>query len=157
MPFALLLPSAETLLRYPAGWGLGLTALALLLLGVVCLVRLPHRLRAKRHPTITARQLEELMQGPHPLVVDLRPPERLRKEGHIKGCLPIPLAELGRRVPEVLRQARVPVARPIVLVDEHDPEAHAAADLLRAQGAEWLYVLMDGFHGWRRGGFPIVK
>lgn len=154
MPLALLI---QTLEGRESWWGLGLTALALLLLGIVYLVRLPHRVRARRHPTLTAAQLEDLLQGPHPLIVDLRPPELIRKEGHIKGCLALPMTELERRIPEVLHQARLPMPRPIVLVDEHDPQAHAAADLLKAAGADWLYVLMDGFHAWRKGGYPIVK
>jgi rhodanese-related sulfurtransferase len=137
--------------------GLGLAGIALLLLVLILLGRLPHWMRAKRHPTITPFQLEEMLQGPHPLVVDLRSPEAFRREGHIRGSLHIPFPQLASRVEEILADARHPMPRAIVLVDEHDPQAHQAADLLKAQGADWLYVLMDGYHGWRRARFPIVK
>lgn len=132
----------------------GLAGAGLILWG---LVRLPHWLRARRHPTLTALQLEELLQGPPPLLVDLRDAETFRREGHLRGALHIPFSQLAGRIPEILAEARVPVPRAIVLVDEHDPLAHQAADQLRAAGADWLYVLMDGFHGWRKGGFPTVK
>ncbi|HJV89385.1 MAG TPA: rhodanese-like domain-containing protein [Holophagaceae bacterium] len=138
-------------------FGLSLAGAAALVLLVLLLTRVPHWLRAKRHPTLTAFQLEEMLQGPHPLIVDLRGPNAFRKEGHIRGALHIPFPELASRMKEVLADARHPIPRAIVLVDEHDPQAHQAADLLAAHGADWLYVLMDGFHGWRKANFPIVK
>ncbi len=137
--------------------GLVLAALAGAGLLFILLVRLPHWLRSRRHPTLTPAQLEDMLQGPAPLLVDLRAAEAFQREGHIRGTLHIPFPQLEKRISEILEEARRPVPRAIVLVDEHDPLAHRAADLLRAAGADWLYVLMDGFHGWRRGRFPIVK
>lgn len=158
MPLALIAAPSPLLPKSrEAQWGLGLAVAALLALALVLLSRLPRRLRARRHPSITAFQLEELMQGPHPLVVDLRPPEAVRREGHIKGSLLLPLDRLEAQVPSILKQALLPVPRPIILVDEHDAGAHAAADVLKAHGADWYYVLMDGFHGWRKGRYPVVK
>ncbi len=137
--------------------GLGVAGIAILLLLLVLFVRLPHWLRAKRHPTLTAFQLEEMMQGPKPLLVDLRDEAHFQREGHIKGAFHVPFPQLEGRVPEILADARRPMPRPIILIDEHDPQAHLAADLLKARGADWLYVLMDGFHGWRKARFPVVK
>jgi rhodanese-related sulfurtransferase len=137
--------------------GITVTLVALLLLGLYGLKRLPHVVRAKKHPTLTPLQLEELLQGPPPLLVDLRDPAAFKKEGHIKGVLHIPFPQLEKRIQEVLKQAKGKPARAIVLIDEHDPQAHAAADILRAYDVDWLYVLMDGFHGWRKGHFPVVK
>ncbi|HJV23553.1 MAG TPA: rhodanese-like domain-containing protein [Holophagaceae bacterium] len=159
MPFAWmhLKPITEALAGREHVLGLGLAGAAAVVLLVVLLTRLPHWLRAKRHPTLTPFQLEEMLQGPHPLIVDLREPEAFRKQGHIRGALHIPFPQLPARVKEVLADARHPVPRAIVLVDEHDPQAHRAADLLKAHGADWLYVLMDGFHGWRKANFPTVR
>lgn len=157
MPLALLSAVPPLLKGRESLIGWGLAGAALLLLVLILLTRLPHLLRAKRHPTLTAFQLEELLQGPPPLVVDLRSPEAIRKEGHIKGSLLLPAAQLEAQIQTVLRQARLPVPRPIVLVDEHDPQAHEAAEVLKAHGADWYYVLMDGFHGWRKGRYPVVK
>lgn len=137
--------------------GLTLTGIALLLLGAYALKRLPHWLRAKRHPTLTPFQLEEMLQGPAPLLVDLRDEEAFRREGHIRGVLHVPFPQLDRRVKEVLKSAGEPQGRAIVLIDEHDPKAHDAADILAAHGADWLYVLMDGFHGWRKAGYKVTK
>ncbi len=150
-------PIAEALKGREHMLGYGLAGIAGLALLLILLSRLPHWFRAHRHPTLTPLQLEEMLQGPHPLVVDLRAPEAFRKEGHIRGVLHIPFPQLASRVKEVLEDARHPMPRAIVLVDEHDPQAHQAADLLKAHGADWLYVLMDGFHGWRKAHFPVVK
>lgn len=149
------IPEALTGREHLIGWTIAGVAVFLLIL--MFFGRLPHWLRAKRHPTITPFQLEEMLQGPHPLVVDLRDPATFRKEGHIRGVLHIPFPQLEGRVKEILADARHPMPRAIVLVDEHDPQAHLAADLLKAQGVDWLYVLMDGFHGWRKARFPVVK
>lgn len=159
MPFAWmhLKPLAEALKGREYMLGIALAGIAILVLILILLGRLPHWMRAKRHPTLTPFQLEEMLQGPHPLVVDLRDAEAFRKEGHIRGVLHIPFPQLEGRVKEIFADARHPMPRAIVLVDEHDPQAHLAADLLKARGADWLYVLMDGFHGWRKGRFPIVK
>jgi rhodanese-related sulfurtransferase len=150
-------PLLDTLQGRERTPGLWLAGVAGAGLGIALLLRLPHWLRARRHPTLTALQLEEMLQGPPPLLVDLREPESFRQEGHIRGALHVPYPQLGSRIPEILAEASRPVPRAIVLVDEHDPVAHRAADQLRAAGADWLYVLMDGFHGWRRGRFPVVK
>ncbi len=157
MPLALLQATPDLLRGRESLLGWGLAAAAGFGLLLILLVRLPHLLRAKRHPTLTPFQLEELLQGPPPLVVDLRNPEVVRREGHIRGSLLLPFAQLESQVQSVFQQARRPVPRPIVLVDEHDPQAHAAADILKAHGADWYYVLMDGFHGWRKGRYPVVK
>ena len=137
--------------------GLTIAGIAVAALLLFLMIRLPHWLRARRHPTITALQLEEMLQGPHPLIVDLREPEAFKRQGHIRGALHIPFPQLERRLKEVLADAVHPVPRAIVLIDEDDSQAHQAADLLKSHGADWLYVLMDGFHAWRKGDFPIVK
>jgi rhodanese-related sulfurtransferase len=137
--------------------GITLTAIALALLGLYALRRMPHWMRAKRHPTLTPFQLEEMLQGPAPLLVDLRDEAAFRREGHIRGVLHIPFPQLERRVKEVLKAAGQPQIHAIVLIDEHDPKAHDAADLLAAHGATWLYVLMDGFYGWRKAGYKVTK
>ncbi len=137
--------------------GLTVTLLALVLLGLYGLKRLPHLLRAKRHPTLTPLQLEEMLHGPPPLLVDIRDAAHFKKEGHIRGALHIPFPQFEKRIQEILKQAKGTPTRAVVLIDEHDPQAHAAADILKAYQVDWLYVLMDGFHGWRRGHFPVVK
>jgi rhodanese-related sulfurtransferase len=137
--------------------GITLTLIALFFLGLYGLKRLPHVLRAKRHPTLTPLQLEEMLQGPAPLLVDLRDEGHFKREGHIRGVMHVPFPTLERRIKEVLKAAREPRVRAIVLIDEHDPQAHRAADVLAAYGVDWLYVLMDGFHGWRRAGYKVTK
>lgn len=163
MAYALLLraPLFDRLLSFYKGHeariGLSITVIAVLALAIYGLKRMPHLLRAKKHPTLTPLQLEELLHGPPPLLVDLRDAEHFQKEGHIRGSLHIPYPQLEKRIKEILQHTKGAPARAVVLIDEHDPQAHAAADLLKAHDIDWLYVLMDGFHGWRKGRFPIVK
>ncbi len=136
----------------------GLYALAfgvamLLLIGLLRLRDYPARRRAKRWGgALDCAQLEELMLGNPPQIVDLRDPELYRgPKGHLRGSLNIPFAELPRR----LHELDTSHPRPIVLVDETDRRAYEAAALLKAQGHPWVYVLMGGLKAWRRAKLPL--
>lgn len=125
----------------------------LLVFGIKGYRALRHR-RFKSIPVLDPLQLEQLMHGRAPLLVDLRPVVEFRgPKGHMRGAVNIPLEELGRRLNELERKE----PRPIVLIDERDGRARQAALLLQAKGVDWFYVLEGGFHAWRLEHMPTYS
>jgi len=137
---------------YPFLPGLILTGICLLLLLTVALPQILSWRRAKGRPVLDPLQVEELLQGPGVLLVDLREDDAFRR-GHIRGCLHVPFADLPRRFEVPDPQAR----RALVLVDETDALSHRALRLLAARGFEWVYVLKGGMRAWRGESRPVVK
>ncbi len=137
---------------YPFLPGLVFAALCLVLLFAVALPRLRSWFRAKGRPVLDPLQVEELLQGPGVLLVDLREDAAFR-QGHIRGCLHVPYAELARRF-----EAPDPMAkRALVLVDETDALSHRALRQLLARGFDWVYVLKGGMRAWRGANRPVAK
>lgn len=137
---------------YPFLPGLVFAGLCLIVLIVVALPRIQSWYRSWGRPVLNPVQVEELLQGPGVLLVDLRSPEAFRG-GHIRGSLHVPFAELSRRfeVPDPAAK------RALVLVDETDALSHHALDLLVARGFRWIYVLKGGLRAWRGANRSLVK
>lgn len=138
----------------PSPWDLVIAACGLIIL-VVLLMKLrtiPSNLRARNKSTLDPTQLEELMIGTPPQIVDLRPKEDyLGEKGHIRGAVNIPFGEFKKRIDELDTSH----PRPIVLVDENDVLSHEAMPLLEERGHRWIYVLKGGFKAWRRAKYPV--
>ena len=132
----------------------GVSLLLLLLVLILKLRNLPSNLRARHKNTLDPTQLEELMIGTPPLIVDLRPKAAyLSEQGHIRGAVNIPFGEFRQRIDELDTSH----PRPIVLVDESDALSHQAMPFLEAHGHRWIYVLKGGFRAWRRNKFPVYS
>jgi len=132
---------------YPIGFGL------LMLLAVVGIKarEWPSRWRARGRSTLDPVQVEELLLGTPPHILDLREQEEYRGEkGHIRNAVNIPFRELQRRLDELDTSH----PRPIVLVDENDVLSHQAFPLVASRGHTWLYVLRGGMKAWRRAKMP---
>jgi rhodanese-related sulfurtransferase len=130
-------------------------SLLLILIALYLKLRdLPSNLRARKKSTLDPTQLEELMIGTPPQIVDLRPKEAyLGEKGHIRGAVNIPYTEFQKRIDELDTSH----PRPIVLVDESDALSHQALPFLEERGHRWIYVLKGGFKAWRRAKFPVYS
>ena len=149
---------------YPA-WTpeeIGIATAALLAVAIVlgfALPRLrdiPADQRAKRfpdHKTLEPIQVEEMVGGLPPLVVDLRSSEEFKgKLGHIRAALNIPYRDLERRIEELRGSTG---NRPIVLVDRNDELSHLAVAKLVKQDFAWVYVLKGGMKAWVAHKLPV--
>ncbi len=147
----------EALWRDYSGWVIfgGTFVLILLLGGARWLYELPSNRRAKRGgPTLEPRQVEELMSGSGPIIIDLRPPQVFSsKPGHIRGSANIPMALLPREIDKIDPGEK----RPVVLVDDSDELSHRAFLLLKAKGFGWVYVLKGGMKAWKKAGLPMYR
>ncbi len=130
-------------------------SLVLILIALILKLRnLPSNLRARHKSTLDPTQLEELMIGAPPQIVDLRPEEAyLGEKGHIRGAVNIPFREFEKRLDELDTSH----PRPIVLVDESDVLSHQAMPILEERGHRWIYVLKGGFKAWRREKYPVYS
>ncbi len=132
---------------YPIGFGF----VMLLAVIVIKAREWPSRWRARGRSTLDPVQLEELMLGSPPHILDLRAQEEYRGErGHIRNAVNIPFAELQKRLDELDTSH----PRPIVLVDENDELSHLVFPVLTNRGHTWLYVLRGGMRAWRRAKMP---
>jgi rhodanese-related sulfurtransferase len=131
---------------------LSIGAFFLLLALFMKLRLLPSWIRARKlhHPVLDPSQLEEILLGDPPRIVDLRPLKDYRK-GHIRNAINIPFPQLAKRLQELDPQH----PRSIVLVDESDALAHKAADLLAKKDYPWFYVLKGGYKAWRMARLPM--
>ena len=112
-------------------------------------------LRTRHDHILDPIQLEEMMVGIPPVVVDLRSHEAfLGKHGHIRNSVNIPFPELPHRFTDLRQDA---TSRGLVLVDEGDLLAHQAYQFLDKKGFKWLYVLRGGLHAWRSERFPTYR
>lgn len=133
--------------------GAGLFLLAILVYLATKLRDLPHNSRAKLNPTMDPVQVEELMHGTPPLILDLRTAEEFKgKQGHLRGALNIPFHDLKQRIDDVRGSTG---NRPVILVDKDDRLSHLAVPLMRREGFEWLYVLKGGMKWWTARKLPV--
>jgi len=136
-------PAAARALRALAGGGLALAALGVARAGHdsvpdVVAVRSEYVKRL-----VDARQAVVL--------VDLRKPSEYRA-GHLPGARSLPITELDRRFTEIPRGGRV------VLYCQCPIEDIATAfAFLTRQGYANHAVLEDGFDGWLRHRYPVVR
>lgn len=144
---------SESELATYAGLAAALAAI-LIYLGIQ-LRELPHNRRAKLNPTMEPMQVEELMQGAPPIIVDLRTPEEFKgKLGHIRGAINVPFKDLKDRIDEIRGTTG---NRPIILVDKDDRIAHAVVPIFRYEGFEWFYVLKGGMKAWTASKLPVYR
>ena len=128
--------------------GGGLVLLAGVIYIIHKLIQMPHESRAKLNPTMEPIQVQELMQGTPPIIVDLRTPEEFNgKLGHLRGAINIPFKDLQARIGELRGSTG---NRPIVLVDLNDRVAHACGPIFRYEGFEWFYVMKGGMQAWTK-------
>lgn len=146
----------------PTEIGLFITAgigLIMLLLWVAPKLReIPRDHRARKFPAnkvMDPIQVEELVGGLPPMVVDLRSPEEFKGElGHIRAALNIPFPALQHRVEELRGSTG---NRPIILVDHTDELSHQAAGFLRQEGFDWVFVLKGGMKAWVASRMPVYR
>jgi rhodanese-related sulfurtransferase len=96
--------------------------------------------------------LKWLIDSRQPVVViDLRPAQEF-KAGHLPGAISVPMTELDRRFGEV------PTSPMVVLYCRCSVEEAATAyAFLETRGYLNHVVLQEGYDGWLRRRYPVVK
>ncbi len=129
--------------------------LAIVVLLCMWIIKLPSLIRSRKGGVLDPMQLEVLMPGVRPVIIDLRSREDfLGKHGHIRSAISVPQSELMQRLEELRKESR---GKPVVLVDETDELSHQIKPIFESNGFTWLYVLKGGLRAWRAGRLPIYK
>ena len=103
-------------------------------------------------PTLRSDAVKRLLDVREPVVlVDMRKPAEY-KAGHLPGAISLPMVELERRYREIPKGPRV-----ILYCGCPLEEMGSVHTFLSSLGWRNHVVLEDGFDGWYRRQFPIVK
>lgn len=103
-------------------------------------------------PTLRSDAVKRLLDVREPMVpVDMRRPAEY-KAGHLPGAISLPVIELERRYREIPKRPRVVLYCGCPL-----EEMGSVYAFLASLGWKNHVVLEDGFDGWHRSQFPIVK
>ncbi|HXA97502.1 MAG TPA: rhodanese-like domain-containing protein [Candidatus Dormibacteraeota bacterium] len=137
----------------PLALALGLSLLGLGL--ALALAPAPARAAHGGPPSVAMTEpdyLKWLIDSHQPVVVvDLRKPREFQG-GHLPGAISVPIGELDRRYGEI------PTTPMVVLYCQCSiEEAATAYSFLEAKGYLNHVVLQEGYDGWLRRRYPIVK
>lgn len=129
-------------------------SLTLVVAAALALARAAHAAHGGT-PTVALTEpdyLKWLLDSRQPVVVvDLRKPNEFRR-GHLPGALSVPMAELDRRF------AEIPTAPMVVLYCQCPiEEAATAYSFLEAKGYANHVVLQEGYDGWLKRRYPVIK
>jgi rhodanese-related sulfurtransferase len=103
-------------------------------------------------PTLRSDAVKRLLDVKEPVVlVDMRKPAEYRA-GHLPGAISLPMAELERRYREIPKAARVVLYCQCPL-----EEMWSVYSFLSSLGYRNLVVLEDGFDGWFKSQYPVVR
>jgi rhodanese-related sulfurtransferase len=103
-------------------------------------------------PTLRSDAVKRLLDVKEPVVlVDMRKPAEYRA-GHLPGAISLPMAELERRYREIPKAARVVLYCQCPL-----EEMGSVYSFLSSLGYRNLVVLEDGFEGWFKSQYPVVR
>lgn len=108
--------------------------------------------RSKAGKAVTPAQATNLINKENAVIIDIRP----KKEwdtGHITGAKHIPLADLDRKMDELIKFQQ----RPIIVVCNLGQAAGSATRKLKAAGYEKAVRLAGGMTEWKGQSLPIVK
>ena len=103
-------------------------------------------------PVVRPDYVKALLDAREPVVlVDFRKPTEYRA-GHLPGAISVPITELDRRFREIPATARL-----ILYCQCPIEEIATAYVFLQGHGYRNQAVLEDGFDGWLRQRYPLVR
>jgi rhodanese-related sulfurtransferase len=107
---------------------------------------------AASFPTLRSDAVKRMLDVKEPVVlVDMRRPAEF-SAGHLPGAISIPLADLSKRYREIPKSARVVLYCQCPLED-----MGGVHKFLQDLGYRNHVVLEDGFEGWFKSQYPLVK
>lgn len=100
---------------------------------------------------VTIEQAHELVEGRKPLIIlDVRNDWEF-EDGHLEGAINIPVDDLEGRLGELDEE------EDILVYCRTGNRSTRAAQILRENGFERMYHMVDGIEGWKAAGYPTVK
>jgi rhodanese-related sulfurtransferase len=101
---------------------------------------------------VNAESAREMVKDPGIVIVDVRTPPEFRG-GHIKGAIPIPLAEMGGRIGSLASYRD----RQVLVYCLSGNRSMTASRVLRKNGFNRVANMKGGMNAWAGKGFTVVK
>lgn len=102
--------------------------------------------------TLSSSGAVHLINREKAVVVDVCDTEEFA-QGHIGGARNVPLNELEKRLPEVVKNKTVPV----ILVCQSGSRSHRAVAVAKKLGYEKAQALAGGLKAWKEANLPVEK
>jgi rhodanese-related sulfurtransferase len=101
---------------------------------------------------VTPAAAVQLINREKAVVVDVSEAEEFAT-GHVVGSKNIPVNELEKRLPEVVKNKTLP----LILVDPNGARAYRALETAKKLGYEKSQALAGGLAAWREASLPLEK
>jgi rhodanese-related sulfurtransferase len=101
---------------------------------------------------LSAANAVQLINRERAVVVDVCEAEEFAA-GHVAGAKNVPVGQLERRLPEVVKNKAVP----LILVCASGARAHRASAAAKKLGYEKAQVLAGGMKAWKEANLPVEK
>ncbi len=102
--------------------------------------------------TLSAAAAVQLINRERAVVIDVCEVHEFAA-GHVAGAKHIPLAELAKKLPEVVKNKELPV----IFTCQSGMRSKSAAGIAKAQGYANAQSLAGGLKGWQEASLPIEK
>ena len=102
--------------------------------------------------TLTAAGAVQLINRERAVVIDVCEAHEFAA-GHVAGAKHIPLAELAKKLPEVVKNKELPV----IFTCQSGMRSKSAAGIAKAQGYANAQSLAGGLKSWQEASLPIEK
>jgi rhodanese-related sulfurtransferase len=101
---------------------------------------------------LTTAAAVQLINRERAVIVDVRETDEFAS-GHVGGARNVPVGELEKRLPEVVKNKTVP----LILVCSQGSRAKRALDVARKLGYDKAQVLAGGQKAWQEANLPVEK
>lgn len=110
-----------------------------------------------RITTLSMERVQELLDDPDHLIVDIRDPRERERDGSVPGAYPAPRGMLEFWIdPESpYYKPKLDDGRTLVLYCGGAWRSALATDVLQQMGRENVVHMEGGFLAWKKGGFPV--
>jgi len=104
----------------------------------------------------TVSEAKEIHDGGKTLFVDARDSEAY-KEGHVKGAVSLPVDYFYSTGQPFLGKYPTATAMIVYCSGRECDDSHTLAGYLKDLGYTNVRIMIDGYPGWEKGGYPVEK
>jgi len=104
----------------------------------------------------TISEAKEIFDGSKTLFVDARGAE-IYKEGHVKGAVSLPVDDFHATGQSFLEKYSPATAMIVYCSGRECEDSHTLAGYLKDLGYANIRIMVDGYPGWEKGGYPVEK
>jgi rhodanese-related sulfurtransferase len=108
----------------------------------------------KLHEIKSPAEAKKLYDTGKYVFVDARPAEMFM-EGRVKGAVSFPVNEFDIMIEDFIRKYPVNTSMILYCSGRECEDSHNLGNMLKEMGYSDIQVMIDGYPGWKEGGFPV--